>query len=117
MNAMARVILHGGKRPTLCFNYRSPLNNLWDAAELKAHYERAIVDFARVPNGGLLLPPDTESQHTSAAAKSGLQADLEVRTQHQRGWRAPLPRRKSTKPPGNSCDREVTLPTSNCSRN
>ena len=37
--AMARVILHGGKRPTLCFNYRSPLNNLWDATELKAHYD------------------------------------------------------------------------------
>jgi beta-lactamase superfamily II metal-dependent hydrolase len=37
--AMARVILHGGKRPTLYFNYRSPLNNLWDAVELKAHYD------------------------------------------------------------------------------
>jgi len=37
--AVARVILHGGKRPTLCFNYRSPLNNLWDAPALKAHYD------------------------------------------------------------------------------
>src|SRR5262249_22632708 len=42
---------------------------------------------------------------------------LNGRTRHHRGWRAPLPRRKSTNPPGNSCDREVTLHTSNCSRN
>jgi beta-lactamase superfamily II metal-dependent hydrolase len=37
--AIARVILHGGKRPMLCFNYRSPLNELWDAPELKALYD------------------------------------------------------------------------------
>jgi beta-lactamase superfamily II metal-dependent hydrolase len=37
--AMARVILYGGKRPTLCFNYRSPLNELWDAPALKARYD------------------------------------------------------------------------------
>jgi hypothetical protein len=37
--AMARVILHGGKRPMLCFNYRSPLNELWDAPALKARYD------------------------------------------------------------------------------
>jgi hypothetical protein len=37
--AMARVILNGGKRPTLCFNYRSPLNELWDAPALKARYD------------------------------------------------------------------------------
>jgi hypothetical protein len=37
--AMARVILDGGKRPILCFNYRSPLNELWDAPELKARYD------------------------------------------------------------------------------
>jgi hypothetical protein len=36
---MARVILHGGKCPTLCFNYRSPLNELWDAPALKARYD------------------------------------------------------------------------------
>jgi hypothetical protein len=40
-----------------------------------------------------------------------------VVTRHHRGWRAPLPRRKSTNPPGDSCDREVTLHTSNCWRN
>jgi hypothetical protein len=34
--AMARVILNGGKRPMLCFNYRSPLNELWDAPALNA---------------------------------------------------------------------------------
>jgi CHAT domain len=37
--AIARVILHGGKRPMLCFNYRSPLNELWDAPALKALYD------------------------------------------------------------------------------
>jgi hypothetical protein len=37
--AMARVILNGGKRPTLCFNYRSPLNELWDAPALKARHD------------------------------------------------------------------------------
>jgi beta-lactamase superfamily II metal-dependent hydrolase len=36
--AMARVILNGGKRPTLYFNYRSPLNELWEAPALKARY-------------------------------------------------------------------------------
>src|SRR5262249_2793709 len=37
--AMARVILNGGKRPTLYFNYRSPLNELWDAPALRARYD------------------------------------------------------------------------------
>jgi hypothetical protein len=36
---------------------------------------------------------------------------------YHRGWRVPLPRRKSTNPPANSCGREVTLPISNCSCN
>jgi hypothetical protein len=36
---------------------------------------------------------------------------------YHRGWRAPLPRRKSTNPPANSCGREVILPIWNCSRN
>jgi hypothetical protein len=33
-----------------------------------------------------------------------------------RGWRAPLPRRRSTNPPANSWDRAVTVNTSNCAR-
>jgi hypothetical protein len=37
--AIARVILHGGNRPTLCFNYRSPLNELWDSPVLKERYD------------------------------------------------------------------------------
>jgi hypothetical protein len=37
--AMARVILNGGKRPRLYFNYRSPLNELWDAPALRARYD------------------------------------------------------------------------------
>src|SRR5262249_35079781 len=36
---------------------------------------------------------------------------------YHRGWRAPLPRRKSTNPPTNSCDRRATFPLWNCSRN
>ena len=36
--AIARVILHGGRKPTLCFNYRSTLNGLWDKALLKKCY-------------------------------------------------------------------------------
>jgi hypothetical protein len=42
---------------------------------------------------------------------------LNGRTRHHRGWLVRLPRRKSTNPLGNSCDREVTLHTSNCWRN
>jgi len=35
---------------------------------------------------------------------------------YHRGWRTPLPRRKSTNPLANSCGREATLLTSNRSR-
>ena len=36
--------------------------------------------------------------------------------QHHRGWRAPLPRSRSTNPPANSWDRAMTVNTSNCAR-
>lgn len=42
--AIARVIVHGGPQPALHFNYRAPLNALWEAPELqqrhgyRAHY-------------------------------------------------------------------------------
>jgi len=36
--AIARVILHGGHQPTLYFNYRSPLNELWDERVLRDRY-------------------------------------------------------------------------------
>jgi hypothetical protein len=36
--AIARVILHGGARPTLHFNYRSPYNELWDSPVLQERY-------------------------------------------------------------------------------
>lgn len=49
-------------------------------------------------------------------AGSGDRKETTVRWQHYRGWRAPLPRRKSTNPPANSCDGEVTLCGSNCWR-
>ena len=46
--SIARVILHGGRQPTLCFNYRSPYNELWDSAVLKRRYGYA----ARYPGQG-----------------------------------------------------------------
>ena len=36
--AIARVILHGGSQPTLYFNYRSPMNELWDERILRERY-------------------------------------------------------------------------------
>ena len=36
--AIARAILHGGQNPTLYFNYRSSLNELWDESILKKRY-------------------------------------------------------------------------------
>ena len=36
--AIARVIVHGGERPTLCFNYRSALNALWEERTLRDRY-------------------------------------------------------------------------------
>jgi hypothetical protein len=36
--AIARVIVHGGPRPTLYFNYRTDLNGFWDDAELQQKY-------------------------------------------------------------------------------
>lgn len=35
---IARVILRGGKRPTLHFNYRTRFNQMWDDAALKKRY-------------------------------------------------------------------------------
>jgi len=49
-------------------------------------------------------------------AGSADRKETTVHWQHYRGWRAPLPRRKSTNPPANSCDGEVTLCGSNCWR-
>jgi beta-lactamase superfamily II metal-dependent hydrolase len=36
--AIARVIVNGGERPTLCFNYRSALNALWEERTLRDRY-------------------------------------------------------------------------------
>jgi hypothetical protein len=36
---IARVIVHGGKRPKLFFNYRSPYNTLWENGQLISRYE------------------------------------------------------------------------------
>jgi hypothetical protein len=36
--ATARIIVHGGGRPRLCFNYRSPYNSGWDDIDLMREY-------------------------------------------------------------------------------
>lgn len=36
--AMARIILHGGAEPQLCFNYRSEENEVWDNDRLRRDY-------------------------------------------------------------------------------
>ena len=41
--AIARVVLHGGEKPTLCFNYRSEFNGLWDEPALRARYRYEAV--------------------------------------------------------------------------
>jgi len=58
---------------------------------------------------------------TSRCANSGRSASQQNATPDDRGniyrgWRAPLPRRKSTNPPADSCDREMTLCGPKCSR-
>ena len=52
--SMARIILHGGPRPTLFFNYRSDENRLWDAPNLKNTYRYTAV-YAAGDNGGLVI--------------------------------------------------------------
>jgi hypothetical protein len=41
--AIARVVLHGGERPTLCFNYRSEFNALWEERSLRTRYRYEAV--------------------------------------------------------------------------
>ena len=55
-------------------------------------------------------------KRASKSGSSSIQGASRVRRYH-REWRVPLPRRKSTNPPTNSCGREAILPFSNCSRN
>jgi beta-lactamase superfamily II metal-dependent hydrolase len=50
--AIARIILHGGDRPTLCFNYRTPVNALWDEQILRARY-RYNAEYPRNDGVGL----------------------------------------------------------------
>lgn len=46
--AIARVILNGGRQPTLYFNYRSKMNELWDNPILRERYKYK----AKYPNEG-----------------------------------------------------------------
>jgi hypothetical protein len=41
--AIARVILHGGRNPELLFNYRSTYNGLWEQPVLRKRYEYRTV--------------------------------------------------------------------------
>jgi hypothetical protein len=50
--AIARVILHGGSQPSLYFNYRSPLNALWDEQILRERY-KYDANYPNVGDAGL----------------------------------------------------------------
>jgi hypothetical protein len=46
--AIARIIKHGGERPTIYFNYRSDYNQLWEDERLRDRYQYDTV----YPDGG-----------------------------------------------------------------
>jgi CHAT domain len=50
--AIARVILHGGSQPTLYFNYRSKLNELWGEQILRERY-KYNAKYPKEGDGGL----------------------------------------------------------------
>jgi beta-lactamase superfamily II metal-dependent hydrolase len=50
--SIARVILFGGKRRTLHFNYRSRYNDLWDSPVLKQRYDY-LVEYPQKDTAGL----------------------------------------------------------------
>jgi hypothetical protein len=64
-----------------------------------------------------MLPHRQPDRTHPASEHSRRQSSTATRYHH--GWRAPLPRRKSTKLPANTCGHVVTSPTciSNCWRN
>jgi beta-lactamase superfamily II metal-dependent hydrolase len=41
--AVARVIVNGGREPALLFNYRTPLNDVWDDPDLRGEFEYEVV--------------------------------------------------------------------------
>jgi CHAT domain len=53
--AIARVILHGGNQPALYFNYRSPLNALWDEPILRQRY-KYNAEYPKEGEVGLRVP-------------------------------------------------------------
>ena len=74
--------------------------------ESDQHYEQHREAFNQSYGGARpALASDELSRHPSSRARW-----------YHRGWRTPLPRRKSTNPLANSCGREATLRTSNRSR-
>ena len=46
--AVARVIVNGGREPTLLFNYRTSLNDVWDDRDLMAEFDYHV----EYPSGG-----------------------------------------------------------------
>lgn len=52
--AIARVILLGGPRPTLHFNYRTDLNDLWENATLQDRY-KYTTNYGDAHTGGLTI--------------------------------------------------------------
>ncbi len=52
--AVARILLHGGRRPTLFFNYLSERNRMWDDTDLKDRYGYRAV-YGSGDRGGLAI--------------------------------------------------------------
>lgn len=52
--AIARVLVRGGRRPTLCFNYRTEFNELWENETLQRKYDYATV-YPGADGSGLIV--------------------------------------------------------------
>jgi metal-dependent hydrolase (beta-lactamase superfamily II) len=75
--AIARVIVYGGQNPTLCFNYRSEFNDLWDNPGLKQRYGYQALYPAAQP--GLRVPLAGETGNLAAAVVTADARNLRVR--------------------------------------
>lgn len=54
---LARVILHGGEQPTLCFNHATEYNLRWADPQLQEHYRYATLFPQHAEQGSLLALP------------------------------------------------------------
>jgi hypothetical protein len=106
VHAMIRV------RSTLWRAQRDVQQKLWNNRR-RAHVYPAISPLSRTRTA---VPSRMTRTIGSSRANEHSRRRSSRARRYYRGYRATLPRRKSTNPPANSCGREVTLSTSNCSR-